>query len=299
LNKLGEEIKHQTLPPEDRWGLENDLYALVKSFDEKLETYLDFLKYYVNETDFLPLSSIGDNLFNAYLFADKQNRQTIAQTGICLMEKLLLTIGYTAQPDEKHTVGSLRDQYLWQSVFFGSEKIGVFTHAEFNKLQNNEPVHPDMIKSIMQAGALTGNLATFEWFMQRIENSVSEHDRTNILSAIGCFKDDEIISKVKALTLNDVPPRNQSIPIASMAVNPSVMRGLWDWYKSEKDVIAKFHPLIHERVFSSIVPVSDIPDPDDVRVFLKQNKIDINSDVIELTLERLMINQRLKKNFSK
>jgi len=299
LDSLGNEVRQQNLPPEDRWGLENDLYALVKSSDEKLETYLDFLKYYDNETNFLPLSSIGDNLLNSYLLAGKQNRQTIAQTGISLMEKLFLTIGYEPQPDEEHTIGTLRDQYLWQGVFFGSKKIREFASAEFNKLQNNDPVHPDMIKSIMQTGALTGNLATFEWFLNRLKNSVSEHDRTNILSAMGCFKDDEIISKVQAFTLKQVPPRNQSIPIASMAVNPSAMKGLWGWYKYEKDIIAKFHPLIHERVFSSIVPVSDNAEPDAVRTFLKQNKIDINPDVIELTLERLMINQRFKEHLNR
>ncbi len=299
LSKLGNEIRHQSLPPEDRWGLENDLYAQVKSSDESLETYLNFLKYYENETDFLPLSSIGDNLLNSYLMSGTGNRLKIVQTGIPLIEKLLLTIGYKPQPDEDHTVGTLRDQYLWQGVFFGSEKIAAFANAEFNVLLNNGPVHPDMIKSIMQAGALSGNMSTFDWFIQRLEESVSEHDRTNILSAIGCFTDDEIISKVKDFTLAQVPARNQSIPIASLASNPAAMAGLWDWYKSEKDVICEFHPLIHERVFSTIVPASDNAEPEAVRTFLKQNRIKINPDVVELTLERLLINQRLKKSFSK
>jgi hypothetical protein len=83
-----------------------------------------------------------------------------------------------------------------------------------------------------------------------------------------------------------------------MAVNPAVMPGLWDWYKSEKDLIAGFHPLIHERVFSTIVPVCDNAEPDDIRIFLKQNKIKINPDVVELTIERLVINRRLRKKFN-
>jgi aminopeptidase N len=299
MDKLGNEIRQKTLPSEDRWGLENDLYAQVKSSDESLDTYLDFLKYYENETNFLPLSSIGDNLLNSYLLSGSENRQKIVQTGISLIEKLLLTIGYTPQPHEDHTCGSLRDQYIWQGVVFGSEQVASFANAEFNKLIENIPVHPDMIKSIMQAGALSGNQSTFDWFIQRFEKSASEHDRTNILSAMGCFTDDEIISKVQDYTLRHVPARNQSIPIASLAMNPAVMAGLWDWYKSEKELIAEFHPIIHERVFSVIVPVSDKAEPDAVRIFLKQNMIKINPDVVELTLERLLINQILKKNFSK
>ena len=293
LKKLGNEIRHQNLPSEDRWGLENDLFAQVKSSDESLETYLDFLKYYENETDFLPLCSIGDNLFNSYLLAGKQCQQKIAQTGILLIENLLLKIGYEPQPEEDQTVGTLRDQYLWMGVFFGSQKVTAFAKAEFDKLLQNGPVHPDMIKSIMQAGAFSGNASIFDWFIQRLDKSGSEHDRTNILSAIGCFKDDEIISKVKAYTLSHVPARNQSIPISSMAVNPAAMSGLWDWYKSEKDRIAGFHPLIHERVFSSIVPASNHVTPDDIRNYVSENKLKINPDVMELTIERLIINRKL------
>jgi len=293
LNKLGNEIRQKNLPPEDRWGLENDLYARVKSADETLDSYLDFLKYYENETDFLPLTSIGDNLLNSYLLAGKQYQQKIAQTGISLIENLLLTIGYEPQTDEDHTIGSLRDQYIWQGVVFGSEKVTSFAHAEFKKLINNEPVHPDIMKSIMQAGAFSGNLLTFEWFIHRFEKSVSEHDRTNILSAIGCFTDDESISKVQDFTLKHVPPRNQSIPIASMAANPAAMDRLWDWYKSEKDDFANFHPLIHERVFSSIIPASNRVTPDDIRNYVSENKLKINPDVMELTIERLIVNRKL------
>jgi len=298
LDTLGNEIMNKTLPPEDRWGLENNLYARVRSSDETLDTYLGFLKYYVNETDFLPLTSIGDNLLNLYLLAGKQNQQKLAQTGISLIENLLLTIGYEPQTDEDHTIGSLRDQYIWQGVVFGSEQVSAFANAEFKKLLDNEPVHPDMMKSIMQAGAFSGNLLTFDWFVNRLENSASEHERTNILAALGCFRSSEIISKVQSFTLKSVPARNQSIPVASMAANPFAMQGLWDWYKSEKDDFANFHPLIHERVFSSIVPVSDNAEPVAVRNFLEQNQININPDVVELTIERLEINRRLRKKIS-
>ncbi len=299
LNKLGNEIIKKTMPPEDRWGLENDLYARVKSADETIETYLKFLKYYGNETDFLPLRSIADNLLHAYLLSGNVNQQRIVHIGIRLIEKLLLMIGYEPKLHEDHTTGTLRDQYIWQGVFFGSEKVTAFAKTEFQKLLDGGSVNPDIMKSIMQAGALTGNSATFDWFVQRLEKSVSEHDRTNILSALGCFRDEAVIPKVQSFILESVPARNQSIPIAALSLNPAASCGLWEWYTSEKDVFAKFHPLIHERVFSSIVPVSENTEPDAVRTFLKQNQIKINPDVVELILERLMINQRLKKNFSR
>jgi len=46
------------------------------------------------------------------------------------------------------------------------------------------------------------------------------------------------------------------------------------------------------------VPVSDNAEPRAVRDFLKQNMIKINQDVVELTLERLEINRRLRKKIN-
>ncbi len=298
LNKLGNEIRNKILPSEDRWGIENDLYARVKSADETLETYLEFLKYYENETDFLPLRSIADNLLHAYLLSMNTIQYRVAQTGVRLIEKFLSTIGYEARSDEDHTTGTLRDQFIWQGVFFGSEKVAAFARSEFQNLVNGASVNPDIMKSILQAGAFTGNSATLDWFLQRLEKSVSEHDRTNILSALGYFQNQEIIAKVRAFTLNQVPARNQSIPIASLAVNPAARDGLWDWYLSETDLFKQFHPLINERVFASIVPAVTGIFPYDIRRALEANQIKINPDVVDLTLERLTVNRRLHKKFN-
>ncbi len=298
LKKLGSEILCQTVSPEDRWGLENDFYARVASGDESLDAYLDFLKYYANETDFLPLICIADNLRHAYLLSGNANQQKISIIGIRLIEEVLRKIGYAPQPDEAHTRGMLRDQYVWLGIFLGSEKVAAFAETEFQKLVRGGSVHPDMIKSIMQAGAFTGNADTLDWFIERFENTVSEHDRTNVLSALGCFQDHDVLSAVCSFTLTRVPPRNQSIPIAAMALNPAATDGLWEWYTSEKEAFATFHPLIHERVFASIVPVCDALKAEDVRHYLSKNQVKINPGVVELTLERLEVNHRLREKFS-
>ena len=46
FHRLGEKVLAKDLSPEDRWGLQNDLYALVKSGAVSLNRYLGFLSNY-------------------------------------------------------------------------------------------------------------------------------------------------------------------------------------------------------------------------------------------------------------
>ncbi|GAF90439.1 unnamed protein product, partial [marine sediment metagenome] len=43
LWELGKRVLSKELPPVDRWGLQNDLYALVRRGDTSVDDYLDFL----------------------------------------------------------------------------------------------------------------------------------------------------------------------------------------------------------------------------------------------------------------
>ena len=298
LNQLGAAVRTQTLPPEDRWGLENDLFAMMAAAAVPPDRYLDFLEHYETETAFLPLMSIGANLRALYGLAGDSFQAKIKEQGCRLAKNLLSDIGFEPQPDEPYTTGPLRDQYLWLGVMLGSGPVEEFSRNQFARLRDGMTVHPDIARSILQAAAFHGDNIVFEWMIQRFETVESEHDRTNILSALGCFRDKEVISKVRDFTLTRVPPRNQSIPVAAMTENPAAAKELWNWYKTEKSVFAQFHPLIHERVFTSIVPVSLELKADDVRWFLSENQIKINPDVVSLTLERLAINQRLRQKLT-
>ena len=57
LERLGEMVREKTLPPEDRWGLQNDLYALTVAGEVPLSAYLDYLRLYASEDAYLPLAA--------------------------------------------------------------------------------------------------------------------------------------------------------------------------------------------------------------------------------------------------
>ena len=297
FTELGSRVARKELSPVDRWGIQNDLYAMVKRGDAKLEEYLDFLSQYAEEDAFLPLSSIAANLHHAFILMEGNSRRRIATAGKTLFERVLENIGYEPRPQDKHTISILRDQILWQAVLYGSTPAEAFCMAQFSLLLKDRKVHPDIQRSVMLVGASCGSRETFEWFVAKIKSSESEHERMNMLVAIGGFRDQEVLERVKRYVLEEVPDRNKFIPIGVMSENPVAIPSLWDWYQANLRAFERFHPVHHERVIAALTPVCGLGREEEVRnFFLEFIKKHVRmKDVVNLSLERLEVYSRMRK----
>jgi len=294
--ELGRRVRDKSLPPEDRWGLQNDLFARVKSGQTTLDEYLEWLGFYDREDAYLPLASMAENLYAAYLVLDADSRQKIAALAIPKFEGILAVIGHEPRPDEDHPTAMLRDQIIWDAALYGSRSTLDFVRGQFGALMAGGAIHPDIMKSVMQAGALSGDAQVFDWFDQQFQVSQIEHERMNILSAIGCFKDAGLIQKTQQYTLERVPARNQFMPVVALCANPYAIELMWDWYVAHLEQIEKFHPMLYERVVAAIIPTAGIQRAAEVKAFFDEyrSQKDKAKDVINLSLERLEINLRMR-----
>lgn len=296
LEALGRRISDQSLSTEDRWGLQNDLYAWVKRGDVSVNDYLQFLSHYREETAYLPMIGIVSSLSELYLVMDANYKEKISVWARPWYEDILEKIGYEPGKAEKNTMSLLREQLIWEAALFGSTKINEFAGHHFSALLNGAPMHSDLIRCVMQVVALTGEAQVFDWFDGRFRASEIEHERLNILVALGCFKDETLIKKSQNYVLETVPARNKVIPVVAMASNPYAIASMWDWYVSNLQEIEKFHPLLYERVIAAIVPVAGMERADEVKAFFEDymQKTDTAKDVIKLSLERMEINLRMR-----
>jgi tricorn protease interacting factor F2/3 len=297
LRELGKLVANKELGPVDRWGIQDDFYAMVKRGDAKIEGYLDFLSYYSDENASLPLSSIAASLNHAFVVLIGGSRKKVALVGRTLFERVLETIGYEPGPQDKHTTSILREQILWQAVRYGSTRAEEFCMSQFSLLRKDQKVHPDIQKTAMQVGAFCGRQETFEWFAAKSKSSESEHERMNMLVAMGCFRDSEVLDRVKQYVLEEVPDRNKAIPIGVMSDNPAAIPSLWDWYQSNLPAIERFHPVIYERVIAALVPICGLGREEEVRSFFQEHlkKQEKMKDVVKLSLERLEIHSRMRR----
>jgi len=297
LRELGNLIASKGLSPVDRWGIQDDLYAMVKRGEARMDEYLEFLSHYSDENASLPLSSIAVNLHHALIIREGNSRQKVASVGRTHFERILEAIGYEPRGEDRHTTSILRDQILWQAALFGSTKAEEFCMSQFSLLLKDQKVHPDIQKSVMQVGASCGSRGTFEWFVGKIKSSESEHERMTMLVAIGCFKDREVLERVKRYVLEEVPDRNKAIPIGVMSENLAAIPSLWDWYQANLPAIERFHPVLYERVIAALVPIAGLGREDQIRSFFQEymKKQEKMKDVVKLSLEKLEIHSRMRR----
>ncbi|HHP7233160.1 MAG TPA: M1 family metallopeptidase [Desulfobacterales bacterium] len=296
LQSLGRAAEAGSLGPEDRWGLQNDVLAMVRSGRCGVSDYLRFLNHYRRERVYLPLAGITANLHYLYLVVPAVHRQTIAETGKPILEHAIAAIGLDPAEGEAFTDSLLRDQIMVPAYLFGSSQVAEFADRRFEDLRRGRDVHPDVQKSVLQVSADRGDAALWDWLRQRFEVSDSEHERLNLLASFGCFSDWSILQSALEYTLKAVPDRNRFIPMVSASVNPAAVDHLWDWYRENLEALEHFHPLLYERVIAAVVPFGGLGREAAVRAFFddyRQRKPQVK-DVVELSLERLEINRRLR-----
>ncbi|RJQ81272.1 MAG: M1 family peptidase [Desulfobacteraceae bacterium] len=296
LAALGRRIADGTLGVEDRWGIQNDLYALVRQGRRPLDDYLAFLDWYRGESAFLPLASAAGHLFQALLTAPEEQRAAIAARARALVEPVLARIGFDPADGEPQTTAILREQLLWQAAVWGAEPAVAFAHDRFEQLMAGRAVHPDIARAVMQIGAWTRGRPALAWLFRRFGESPSEHERLNILSALGAFQNWEWTEQALAFALDKVPPRNRFIPIVAASANPAAQTHLWDWYRTNLKTLETFHPLLYERVITAIIPLGGLDREEEVRRFADtylQAHPNLG-DAVRLALENLDINTRMR-----
>jgi len=300
LQRLAELVRQKILPPEDRWGLQNDLYAVVLAGELGLDDYVAFLKSYRSEDSYLPLASIAANLAHAYWVAGGETSARLAASAAPWLGEVLARIGCAPHAEEDQTTAILRDQILFDAVQYGCREAEAFALERFEELRKGGTVHPDILRSVLQTGAWQGDRREFNWFDRRFQKCESEHERMTVLAALGCFRGRREIEKVLDYVLNVVPPRNKFIPVVALAANPSAAAILWDWYVQHLPQIEQFHPMLYERVIAAIVPAAGMERPDEVRGFFAEymQKTAKARDVIRLSLERMEINCRFRRRCS-
>ena len=123
---------------------------------------------------------------------------------------VLELIGFEPAPDEKHTTAILREQLLWHAAQSGSRKAIEFAGEQFGRWLQGKPVHPDIMKSVLQIAALGGDQQTFAEMDRRFQSSQVEHERMNILAALGCFEETAPLQSSLLYILDTVPARCSS-----------------------------------------------------------------------------------------
>ncbi len=297
LARLGPLVASGRLGPADRWGLQEDLFAMVRAGAEDLHVYLRWLDHYEAETALLPLLGIAANLRHALLVVGESCRQAVVRAAGRLAGASLQRLTLAPRSGEPLAAAILREQMIGLGLVCGDSDLARRMAPLVARVLSGAALHPDLIQGGLQAAARLAGPEALAPFWNRLEKTDSEHERVAVLSAMGAWGDWATARAALGDVLTRVPERNRYIPVVAAAHNPAVADRLWPWFLANRSALEAMHPLLYERVLVAVMAISGLASPAEVRRFAPDyaRQRPVLASVIQMGLERLAVNERLSK----
>ncbi|MHA1274124.1 MAG: M1 family metallopeptidase [Promethearchaeota archaeon] len=292
LENLGPLIKDKKLSPIDRYGIENDLFALVKRGDYEINRYLIFIKkYYENENDYLPLLSLLSNLLYSQTLLDKK-REEINEIGLIICENFFKQYGIEPRNEDSMTISSLRNIILWAAYRFGSKMAAEFGKKMFNELLKGNKISPDIYAGVLKIAA-NEDPGAMDYFKKKLSSpETPEVEKVDIYQAMGSFNNKEQLNNVLNYMLEKIPHQNWFTLFYRIGGNSAFIDSIWPWFREHFEKIKEKSPFTLGRAIASLVPMGGISHEPDIKKFFEayKERDKFQKETIEMSLERLDIN---------
>lgn len=204
LNLLIPAIKSQILPPLDRLGLIDDLFALVQAGRASTRDYIQLIEAYRNETNYTVWSSITNSLVKlqtllSHTTVDKQ----FNEYGIRLYAPIADRLGWDCKAGESHLDTLLRSLVLNRLISCGCTATMEEAKKRFKMHASGEQLLPaDLRSTCYKAVMQTGDIATYEEMLRLYRATDLHEEKDRISRALGSFKDVEILKRVVDFALS-------------------------------------------------------------------------------------------------
>ena len=291
-------VENNTLNHIDRWNIQNDLFAICISGNEKISTYLDFSEAYSHENNYLSSVNVANNLNFLYLLSFHESFvDDIKQYALNYFRELFETLGWDAKKNEKHTDVLLRAMVLFVLGKLDEEEILEEADRRFNAhLKKQTTIKPDLCEIIFSLVAWNGDHSTFKKLIKLYRKSSSQEAKLRVLTALCFFKDEKLLLKtLKFILGKEVRSQNLALPIIRIASNPYGKKIMWPWMKKNWKLLNKKfghgNPIAN-RIVASFSLFSDDSMQKEIKIFFKKNPTPGTEMTLAQTLERIRIHSK-------
>ena len=304
LEQLGRLIEEKKISNLDRWSIHHDLTALVMSNQYPLKHYLDFVRHYEEEDDYVVLSDIVGFLNFLYVaFSGEKFWDEIKEFNHYFMSMIFQRLGWDSVKGEKSTYALLRSTLINSLGKLDDKEIHNESQARFSHLLRTNSLNPDLRSPVYSTVAWNGNLKTYQQLVNMYRKASTQEEKVRFLGSLSNFKEKQLLAKTLAFTLsNDVRTQSLFVPIARMVANPYGKDLVWPWIrKNWKGLVKKFgvgNPLLN-RIIGSVSVMSDMKKEKEIRRFFAKHHVPGTEMKLAQSLERIRIHAKFLENARK
>ena len=307
LELLGRRVEEKAISNVDRWSIHHDLFALCISNQISFKNYLDFVKHYEEEEDYVVLSDIIGSLNFFYTLLSKEEVwQEIKEFNQDFFNKVFSRLGWDIVKGEKPTMALLRGQIISSLGRLEDEKIISEAKSRFANLLKTGQLNPDLRGPIYSIIAWSGDASTYQKMLGLYRKAPTQEEMVRLLSSLANFQDKKLLSKTLSFTLSkEVRTQNLFQPIARMVTNPQGKELVWPWIKQNwKGIVSRFgvgNPLLN-RIIGSVSIEADWDKEKEIKKFFTKHHVPGTEMKLAQTLERIRIHakfiQIVRKEFN-
>lgn len=250
-------IDNQTLPPLDRLGLLDDVFALVQAGHYSTVDVLSLLEAFANEDQYTVWNRVCSALGKlSQLMAYTEHHELLKGTSslsrhekivsfVCfeafgrrLLSGITRKLGWESQPDEEHLTKLLRSLLLGRMAMFDDPEVIAEAQRRFDlHVKGEQQIPADFRSTVYKAVLRSGSRDMFEALLKIYREASLHEEKDRVASALGTIKNEEILKEVLAFAMSSEVRSQDTVFVISSVASSKIGRELaWNYFKDNWDM---------------------------------------------------------------
>ncbi|XP_054285541.1 puromycin-sensitive aminopeptidase-like [Macrosteles quadrilineatus] len=242
LEQFKPSIQDKTMPPLDRLGLLDDLFALVQAGQTQSVEALKLMEAMDQEDNYTVWCTIANCLGKLQvLLSNTDFEDKFKLYGLGLLKNIGPKLGWEAKPKESHLDTLLRSLVLNRLASYGDQAVIAESKARFARhLSGESPIPPDLRGVVYRAVLSEGGEEVYDTMIKLYKEADLHEEKSRISSALGNLKDPKLLSKVLDFSLSpDVRAQDTIYFIISVGMSKQGRDLAWNFIKDNWDTFVK------------------------------------------------------------
>ncbi len=231
------------LTSEERFGFLDNTWALSYKGEAPIGGFMDLVRSFEpHDTRVLVealagyLETLNDRV------VPEPDRQRLARFVSERFDRLVATLGWTAQPAEGDEPKLTRAAVLWiiGNIARPPSLLKQVTEWLDSYWENSASLDPTLVSPVIRLGARIGDHSLFERYLQQYLSAVTPEERDRYVVAFGDFSRPELTAEILGLILSE-QIRGQDVwkPMRVMLANPATQTETWIFIKKNWAALRK------------------------------------------------------------
>ncbi|XP_018337298.1 PREDICTED: puromycin-sensitive aminopeptidase isoform X2 [Trachymyrmex septentrionalis] len=236
LSLLLPAIKDHTLPPLDRLGLLDDLFAMVQAGYASTVEVLELMQAFLHEDNYTVWSTIVNILSKiGILISHLDFEDSLKAFGRNLFREVNVRLGWNPKPNESHLNTLLRSLVLGRMAALNDQDTIEEAKRRFElHVNGTTTLAADLRSPVYRAVLSVGDANTYDTMLKLYKEADLQEEKERILRALGAIKDETLLRKVLDFAMSE-EVRAQDTVFAIMSVSLSYKGRLmaWNFFKEK------------------------------------------------------------------